>query len=238
VYRRSVSSGRPSLRKRILARESGPQGLRRPRFSFFLFTCQTARGPGGPRPPAKRRAVEASRFRPRSDAFSLSSVRSFEGAPSHREADGAPYRTIYSRRRPAMSTPHARNTKASAAPSGPQVPAADRHLDGPTCNGKRSTPHCGHIPPTYFAWREVSVRGFPVGQRHAVAVPAQPDKTRTTGPGPLTDRQDLGIVSWFGARPVRRPRLAPSSLVFGNPPAVREWRGGSWITADDAAHTG
>ena len=28
--------------------ESGPQGLRRPRFSFFLFTCQTARDDGSP----------------------------------------------------------------------------------------------------------------------------------------------------------------------------------------------
>jgi len=28
-------------------RGSGPQGLRRPRFSFFRFTCQTARQPDG-----------------------------------------------------------------------------------------------------------------------------------------------------------------------------------------------
>jgi hypothetical protein len=28
--------------------EGGPQGLRRPRFSFFRFTCQTARGDGSP----------------------------------------------------------------------------------------------------------------------------------------------------------------------------------------------
>jgi hypothetical protein len=28
--------------------ESGPQGLRRPRFSFFRFTCQTARDDGSP----------------------------------------------------------------------------------------------------------------------------------------------------------------------------------------------
>src|SRR5579883_2848150 len=27
-----------------------PQGLRRPRFSFFIFTCQTARGPRTPLP--------------------------------------------------------------------------------------------------------------------------------------------------------------------------------------------
>ena len=29
---------------------SGPQGLRRPRFSFFRFTFQTAREPGGSHP--------------------------------------------------------------------------------------------------------------------------------------------------------------------------------------------
>jgi hypothetical protein len=28
-----------------------PQGLRRPRFSFFIFTCQTARDPRGPNLP-------------------------------------------------------------------------------------------------------------------------------------------------------------------------------------------
>ena len=31
-------------------RESGPQGLRRPRFSFFRFTCQTARNLAARRP--------------------------------------------------------------------------------------------------------------------------------------------------------------------------------------------
>ena len=40
-------------------RGSGPQGLRRPRFSFFRFTCQTARKPGGFRPPVRQGADEA-----------------------------------------------------------------------------------------------------------------------------------------------------------------------------------
>ena len=42
VYRRSLSS---SLNTSILAYSSNrdSQGLRRPRFSFFIFTCQTAR---------------------------------------------------------------------------------------------------------------------------------------------------------------------------------------------------
>jgi len=57
VYRRSLSSG-PDLRKLKVFALRDPQGLRRPRFSFFIFTCQTARGrspspyiKGGPPPP-------------------------------------------------------------------------------------------------------------------------------------------------------------------------------------------
>jgi len=37
-------------------RGGGPQGLRRPRFSFFRFTCQTAREPHGPHFPANWKA--------------------------------------------------------------------------------------------------------------------------------------------------------------------------------------
>src|SRR5205085_9240979 len=42
-----VSSGRVFFLRRqaFSGRGSGPQGLRRPRFSFFRFTCQTARKP-------------------------------------------------------------------------------------------------------------------------------------------------------------------------------------------------
>ena len=44
--------------KAFSVRGSGPQGLRRPRFSFFRFTFQTAREPGGPHFPANRKADE------------------------------------------------------------------------------------------------------------------------------------------------------------------------------------
>ena len=49
------------LCKIAFARESGPQGLRRPRFSFFRLTCQTARNQGGscPRLPEGGRSVTA-----------------------------------------------------------------------------------------------------------------------------------------------------------------------------------
>ena len=46
-----------------LLKQSSPQGLRRPRFSFFRFTCQTARDRAGP---SLRRAGEPSKL-PASD---------------------------------------------------------------------------------------------------------------------------------------------------------------------------
>src|SRR6202045_788705 len=43
VYRRSLSSSLNTQRPKSLSNRDS-QGLRRPRFSFFIFTCQTARG--------------------------------------------------------------------------------------------------------------------------------------------------------------------------------------------------
>jgi hypothetical protein len=85
-----VSSGR-LLAKVSPRAERGPQGLRRPRFSFFLFNCQTARNPAGPAPgtPESRRSfVLPMRL---SEAWSpnISEVlRRRDIAP---KADGAPY---------------------------------------------------------------------------------------------------------------------------------------------------
>ena len=50
VYRRSLSSG-PNTSILAYLSNRGPQGLRRPRFSFFIFTCQTARDRWDPTPP-------------------------------------------------------------------------------------------------------------------------------------------------------------------------------------------
>ena len=64
-----VSSGRISVGNKLLSKpnlrpgDRGPQGLRRPRFSFFRFTCQTARDQGGPRAPVRRKAVAAHGLR-------------------------------------------------------------------------------------------------------------------------------------------------------------------------------
>ena len=57
MYRRSLFQ-RPLLRLDCSTRGGGPQGPRRPRFSFFRFTCQTARDrgvplSGSPREPSK-----------------------------------------------------------------------------------------------------------------------------------------------------------------------------------------
>src|SRR6476661_2734168 len=82
----------------------GPQGLRRPRFSFFRFTCQTARGsrgsplPGEPREPPKLQAADRNR------RLVTPMVRSFAGAPSRRKRGGAPLWGVYSRGVTALST--------------------------------------------------------------------------------------------------------------------------------------
>src|SRR5258705_7953594 len=49
VYRRSLSSSLNTRRPKSSSNRDS-QGLRRPRFSFFIFTCQTARGPKNPSP--------------------------------------------------------------------------------------------------------------------------------------------------------------------------------------------
>jgi len=53
VYRRSLSSG-PNTSILAYPSNRGPQGLRRPRFSFFIFTCQTARDPADPTLPLRK----------------------------------------------------------------------------------------------------------------------------------------------------------------------------------------
>ena len=61
VYRRSLV--RPQRTHDFSHVRGGPQGLRRPRFSFFRFSCQTARRPCDPPPRGNRRAAEAQDFR-------------------------------------------------------------------------------------------------------------------------------------------------------------------------------
>jgi len=53
VYRRSLSSSLNTRRPKSSSNRDS-QGPRRPRFSFFIFTCQTARGPKTPVPIARK----------------------------------------------------------------------------------------------------------------------------------------------------------------------------------------
>ena len=59
----ATRSRNPPLSKQLRDRGSGPQGLRRPRFSFFLFTCQTARDQAVPFR-VSRKTVETPCLRP------------------------------------------------------------------------------------------------------------------------------------------------------------------------------
>jgi hypothetical protein len=82
VYRRSLSSTLENRKpKPPVFRET--QGLRRPRFSFFIFTCQTARGPRTPLSRAESSDTlhsTAKHNRLVSAVESLIKVRSIKGA--------------------------------------------------------------------------------------------------------------------------------------------------------------
>src|SRR6266446_9933603 len=76
----------------------GPQGLRRPRFSFFRFTCQTARDRDGPTlrgmESTQNIAVEASGFRSGSGTRSPNIDEELRGhavAPRRRRAELTDY---------------------------------------------------------------------------------------------------------------------------------------------------
>jgi hypothetical protein len=68
------------------AHGDGPQGLRRPRFSFFRFTCQTARDRVAPLSRSRERSkfLASDRNRTPGPRMKRVSVRSFAGAQKHR----------------------------------------------------------------------------------------------------------------------------------------------------------
>src|SRR6516165_4719121 len=84
-------------------REDGPQGLRRPRFSFFRFTCQTAQDRPGPL--SLKESRRSPRFRDHRKLVHRISVRSFAGAPSRRSRQRA-VRAVYRTPLNALSTPN------------------------------------------------------------------------------------------------------------------------------------
>ena len=75
--------------------KGGPQGPRRPRFSFFRFTCQTAREPQGFPSPTLRGSRRSPRRQTGAGRLVTLSVRSFAGAPSRRKVGGAPSWGLY-----------------------------------------------------------------------------------------------------------------------------------------------
>jgi len=101
VYRRSLSSSLNTRRPKSSSNRDS-QGLRRPRFSFFIFTCQTARGPKTPLPPlgaSEDSHSTANDNRLLSAVDSLILVRSFTGTktclgqgPRQRRAQWAVYK--------------------------------------------------------------------------------------------------------------------------------------------------
>jgi hypothetical protein len=77
----ATRSRNPPLSKQFRDRGSGPQGLRRPRFSFFLFTCQTARNHGGP-VPGSPESIRSPKPPTKIGSLVTVVVRSFGGALS------------------------------------------------------------------------------------------------------------------------------------------------------------
>ena len=87
---------------------SGPQGLRRPRFSFFRFTCQTARKPCGfhfPDTPKSRRNSNLRLLLRRFGPHISEELRRRAITP---RAVGAPYERGYMGQPRSLSTPKAR----------------------------------------------------------------------------------------------------------------------------------
>ena len=141
-----------------------------------------------PFPVSRKAVVDASSLRLGSEAFSPSSVRSFEGASSSRKADGAPYGPVYRGAGTKLSTAKPRKFALFAlhqragfprivrgeiwlAEVGSQGTGAGRRLDflrvlavvpAPACR-----PHLGHIPPTYFVPAGGVSSGVPCRQQNA-----------------------------------------------------------------------
>ena len=137
-----------------LHRGRGPQGLRRLRFSFFLFTCQTARERGAP---TLRRTEEPTKLRhPRTTGWRFTvPVRSFRGASSRRNAvagaDG-PYiggGSIRCQRenRKFFDTHFRRRANSREATRNGRDLCANRHLVSPK---QTSMPHRSHIRGTSY----------------------------------------------------------------------------------------
>ena len=137
-----VSSEAASSKNCFFAK-AGPQGPRRLRFSFFRFTCQTARGSGDPHSPVARRASKKL-MHPRTIGCRFTvPVRSFRGAPSRRKRTARRW-VVYRLRPDGLSTG---NQPTFRTPLHPLTPVL-----GGLSLGRRNNdlmdaaPHSSHIP--------------------------------------------------------------------------------------------
>jgi hypothetical protein len=156
-----VSSGRarPGKTEIFSVRGSGPQGLRRPRFSFFRFTCQTARKPCGfhlPDGPEGRRSLS---LRPSLGGPVPRKVRSFRGALSRRKRTAR-------RMKPFIwfTTRHCQHQTIDYGRRRPPANSAFKpFLTGcPLSTRTAIVPHLSHIPRSFFQ-AVGSSRGAPSG---------------------------------------------------------------------------
>ena len=146
--------------------ESGPQGLRRPRFSFFRFTCQTARDFKAPSP-VDRRAVEAKAPDLESDAFHrVFSEELRRRAITPTSSVGAPCSRYIGFGFSPCQHFDSRNRHGEDAcifhRNSSLIDDCTRFLAGwdfatsmrafPRC-GETLTPHCGHIPRAFLRAR-------------------------------------------------------------------------------------
>ena len=142
-----VSSDRTT--QGLLPMECGPQGLRRPRFSFFRFSCQTAREPCDPPlrrtgEPPKPETPPKQDIRPKSAVWSPRWMRCFAGASSRRKAGGAPLWGLYSRGVTDLSTLQIADFDSNRA-------CGERRFRSSSHGLRRDrAPHWRHIPPALF----------------------------------------------------------------------------------------
>ena len=132
---------RPLPRTDCSARGRGPQGPRRPRFSFFRFTCQTARDQGDPLPggPESRRnptpPTEIGGWSPNISE----ELRGRAIAPRRRRTVWGVYRPLAH----TLSTPGWR--KSSRACARAHMPVQCNMVRPPVeCEGGNSNGVCGH----------------------------------------------------------------------------------------------
>ena len=153
---------------------SSPQGLRRPRFSFFRFSCQTARNlsvPPPERPEGRRSLTLPMQI---SEAWSPNISEVLRRRTITPRADGAPYPPyiVFNpdgcqpvRPKNAIAwLPPPRSTKSGRPLFEVEKEAAPIKglLPGRKTVRPPRAPHCGHIHRPFLRfWWEVSIRGYP-----------------------------------------------------------------------------